>query len=210
MPFNYPNIAVNRRYLRGAEFHGIEMNPVNSIGVDNEHRIPDNITIEEDNPIVRVVVIGSACTPPDWVQCEAFPTEAFHKPVDVPGGAAVRYRINNLFGTHLRCDTWLAQAEGECCDERGRTYESIPDERLAMWQGVPVEKLDRRKLNQRMKSHYRENPLVGMSCAIFEIPKSGKVIITGGSEVCAWSDDDYPDDVHYSFRMIRTTLSVGK
>ena len=115
-----PNITVNRRYLRGAEFHGVEMNPFNSIGADKEHRIPDNITIEEDNPIVRVVVIGSACTPPGWAQCEAFPTEAFYKPVDVPGGAAVRYRVNNLFGAHLRCDTWLAQAEGEPCDERGR------------------------------------------------------------------------------------------
>ena len=47
-----------------------------------------------------------------------------------------------------------------------------------------------------------------MSCAIFEIPKSPRVIITGGSEICAWSDDDFPDDVHYSFTIIRTTLAV--
>ena len=59
------------------------------------------------------------------------------------------------------------------------------------------------------RRHYRENPLVGMSCAIFEIPRSHRVIITGGSEICAWRDDDFPDDVHYSFTIIRTTLAVG-
>ena len=32
MPFNYPNVTVNRRYLKGMEFHGVEMNPINSIG----------------------------------------------------------------------------------------------------------------------------------------------------------------------------------
>lgn len=210
MPFNYSNITVNLRHLRGKEFHGIELNPINSIGADSEHHPPDNITIEEEDPIVKVVVIGSACTPPGWVQCEAFPTEEFYKPVDVPGGAAVRYRINNLWGTHLRCDTWLVEANGEFKEHRGRTYEDVPDARYALWQGVPVEEVDPKSKNWRIKSHYRENPLVGMSCSIFEIPKSKKVIITGGSEICAWSDDNYPDDLHYSFRTIRTTLAVGK
>lgn len=77
MPFNYANITVSRRYLRGQEFHGVEMNPVNSIGTDREHHPPDSITIEEEHPIVRVVAMGSACVP-GWVQCEAPPTDEFH------------------------------------------------------------------------------------------------------------------------------------
>ena len=58
----------------------------------------------------------------------------------------------------------------------------------------------------RMKSHYRENPLVGMSSAVFEIPKSRKVVVSGGCEICAWSEDNFPDDAHYSFRIIRVTV----
>ena len=200
MPFNYPNVTVNRRYLKGMEFHGVEMNPINSIGMDQEHLPPDNITIEEDDPIIRVVVIGSACTPPGWVQVEAFPTPDFHKPVDVPGTAATRFRINNLWGTHLRYDTWAVESGGDMRDSRGRSYDPLPEARKAIRPGL-------RKYD--IKAHYRENPLVGMSCAIFEIPRSPRVIITGGSEICAWSDDDFPDDVHYSFTIIRTTLAVG-
>lgn len=209
MPFNYPNITVDRRYQKGVEFHGVELNPVNSVAIDQEHHPPDTITIIEEHPIIRLAVIGSACVPPGWVQCEAFPTEEFHKPVDVPGTAAARFRINNLWGTHLRCDTWLAQIDGQLRDAEDRTYEEIPEARHALWQGVPVEELDPGAKRMRLKSHYRENPLVGMSCAVFELPKTHKVVITGGSEVCPWSDDGYPDDVHYSFRIVRTTLSLG-
>ena len=97
MPFNYPNITVARRYLHGMEFHGVEMNPVNSVGVDDEHHPPDTITIAEDHPIVRVAVIGSACVPPGFVQLEAEVTDDFHKPEDVPNVSAVRYRVNNLW-----------------------------------------------------------------------------------------------------------------
>ena len=45
-----------------------------------------------------------------------------------------------------------------------------------------------------------------MSSAIFEVPPSKKVTIRGGSEMPGWSSDQTPDDGHYSFRMIRTTV----
>ena len=201
MPFNYPNVTVERRHLNTAqEFHGVEMNPVNSIGEDENHLAPDSISIVVDQPIVRVVVIGSACVPPGFVQLEAMATEDFYKDVDVRGSAAVRYRVNNLWGMHMRADNWLVQTDGDLRDERGRSYPDIPQAR--------VEKVFNGNARfTRMKSHYRENPLVGMSSATFEIPKSKQVIISGGSEICAWSDDNYPDDVHYSFRIIRVTLS---
>lgn len=199
MPFNYPNITVERRYLKGQEWHGVEINPVNSIGADEQHLPPDTITVVEDMPIVRVVVMGSACVPPGYIQLEAEPLDEFYKPVDVRETAAVRYRINNLWGMHMRCDSWLAESEGDILDERGRRYTEIPRERVEQVWG-------RKESKYRMKAHYRENPLVGMSCGVFEIPKSRKIVITGGSEICAWSNDNYPDDVHYSFRTIRVTL----
>lgn len=83
-------------------------------------------------------------------------------------------------------------------DKRVEPYPGIPEARVAkVWNG---------RDEYQMKSHYRENPLAGMSSAIFEIPKSRKVTISGGSELCAWTDDDYPDDIHYSFRIIRVTV----
>ena len=198
MPFNYANITLNRRYLRGQEFHGVEINPVNSIGADKRHLPPDTIEIVESEPIVRVAVIGSACVPPGFVQLEAEPLSEFYREVDVPGAAAVRYRINNLWGMHLRADNWLAQCNDPIRDEQGRTYPEIPKARVEkVWGGNDA---------FQMKSNVRENPLAGMSSAIFEIPKSGKVILSGGSEICAWTDDNYPDDIHYSFRIIRVTV----
>lgn len=199
-PFNYENVTVGLRYLRGKEFHGVEMNPINSVGQTKEHTGPDTITIVESEPIVRVAVIGSACVPPGYVALEAEPIEEFYRPEDVPGVSAARFRIDNLWGMHMRADNWLAQSEGAIADERDRVYEQIPQTRKDM---IPNLK------RYCLKSHYRENPLVGMSCAIFEIPKSRKVTISGGSELCAWTSDSYPDDIHYSFRMIRITVATS-
>lgn len=199
MPFNYANITVSRRYFKGMEFHGVEMNPVNSIAVNSEeHLPPDTIEIVEQDPIVRVVVMGSACVPPGFVQLEADPLAELYKDVDVPGVAAVRYRIGNLWGMHMRVDAWMSTSREDVVDFHGRQYDAMPEARQRLKPGLRGKKL---------KGHYRENPLVGMSCAVFEIPKSRKVAISGGSEVCAWSDDNFPDDVHYSFRIIRVTVA---
>jgi len=177
------------------------MNPVNTINMDEKHHPPDTITIEENDAIVRVVVIGSACVPPGFVQLEAEPLEGFYKPVDVANVSAVRYRVSNLWGVHLRCDHWIATGDGEIRDEKGRSYDPIPQARITeVWKG--------QGRDNRLKAHYRENPLVGMSSATFEIPKSRKVIISGGCEICAWTDDNYPDDIHYSFRTIRVTVAT--
>jgi len=160
-PFNYPNVQVNRKYPHG-EQHGMELFPVTEI---DGYKPADSITINEEDPIVRVVVIGSACTPPGYVQLEAEPIESFRREKEDPNAMPVRFRQNNLWGQHMRVD----QLKG------GKTY--------------------------------HEFPLTGMSCAIFEIPKSKKEIITGGSENHGWTDDNYPDDDHYSFRIIRVTVA---
>jgi hypothetical protein len=49
-------------------------------------------------------------------------------------------------------------------------------------------------------------PVAGMSCAVFHLPKSRTVRINGGSTVPGWEEDNYPDDIHYSFRVIRVTV----
>tara|TARA_B100001013_G_scaffold299235_2_gene200311 strand:- start:871 stop:1602 length:732 start_codon:yes stop_codon:yes gene_type:complete len=203
MPFNYENVTVNRRYFVSTEFHGVELNPVNSVAATRpkENLPPDTITITDDQPIVRVAVIGSACVPPGFVQLEAKVLDDFTSHLagygaDVypEGVEAPRFRINNLWGKHLRVDQWLADSEGDIRDRWGKPYSNIPPSRT------------KKKPTFKMKSHYRENPLVGMSCAIFEIPRSSSVSITGGSDICAWQEDNFPDDVHYSFRIIRVTV----
>jgi hypothetical protein len=89
---------------------------------------------------------------------------------------------------HLRFDQW-AETEG------GRPFpDDIPDKYIGRFSGY------------RCKD--REFPLAGMSCAIFEIPESKKIRISGGSQIPGWTDDTYPDDAHYSFRIIRTTVVV--
>ena len=61
-----------------------------------------------------------------------------------------------------------------------------------------------------VKGHYQAYPLAGMSCAIFEIPKSQKVVIMGGSETTGWLTDNAGFDNQYSFRKIRTTVVSGR
>ena len=58
-PFHYANITVDRGFYRGSEFHGVEMNVVNSPnGVEGYTPMAaDSIVVEETHPIVRIAVI---------------------------------------------------------------------------------------------------------------------------------------------------------
>lgn len=157
---------------------------------------PDCIVVDEDEPIVRVAVIGSACTPPGYVAVEAEPCEQFYHRGDmVRCTAPVRFRQNNLWGMHLRADQWM--------DEMGQsdTYEELSADLLKAY---PFMK------GTKVKADYSQFPSSGMSCAVFEIPKSKRIIITGGSESPVWTSDNAPSDDHYSFRTIRTTVVSGK
>jgi hypothetical protein len=194
MPFNYENISVDRRY-RGGEFHGVELFPLAEVSPPDPSsgKPAEAIVVAEDSPIVRVVVIGSACTPPGYVTLEADTVEGFRRTqekaerlAEVDGIMPVRFRINDLWGMHLRFDQW-AEPHG------GRPFpEDIPDKYKGRFTGY--------------RCTDQEFPLTGMSCAIFEIPDSHKVRISGGSQIPGWTTDNYPDDAHYSFRIIRTTV----
>jgi hypothetical protein len=190
LPFNYPNITVERKYPHG-EFHGMEMWPIPK--VDPAHgssgEPSEGIVIVEEEPIVRVAVIGSACTPPGYVTLEAEPCEGFRRPEELETVMPLRFRIDNLWGMHLRFDQWAE-------DQGGRPFPESAPENL-------------RKIATGFRMTSREFPLAGMSCAIFEIPASKRVRISGGSAIGGWTTDDSPDDAHYSFRMIRTTVAVG-
>ncbi len=176
LPFNYSNVEVNRSW-HGGEQHGMELFPITS--VDGKHHHPsDSITIVEEEPVVKVVVIGSACTPPGYVTVEAKTIDGFRRLKEDLEAMPVRFRQDGLWGMHLRVDL-LREKAGDAYTEKA-------------------------------KSHYKELPITGMSCAIFEIPKSKKVIVKGGSAIGGWNEDTYPDDAHYSFRIIRVTVAGVK
>lgn len=162
-PFNYPNVEVDRSEHTG-EQHGLELMPIPEI---QSGRPADAITVTEAEPITEVTVIGSACTPPGYVQLEADPIEGFRREQEIDENLPVRFREEGLWGTHVRGDQ----------RNSGLSYE--------------------------------EYPLAGMSCATFEVPRSETVRVTGGSQTPGWSEDTYPDDFHYSFRVIRTTVVAG-
>lgn len=162
-PFNYENIEVDRSYYTG-EGHGLELQPVpETMGGDPA----DRIVINEEQPVVRVAAIGSACTPAGWIALEADPLEGERHEREPEVNLPVRFRKTGLWGYHLRGDSHIPEG---------------------------------------MDNHYSQFPNTGMSCAVFEIPRSKTVEIFGGSQVPGWSDDNVPDDLHYSFRTVRTTV----
>ena len=197
MPFNYENIVLERIW-RGGEFHGVEMNPTNTLCTSGDKHIPgDSITITEEEPIVRVEVIGSACTPPGFIMLEAEPVEGWRRPDEVAETMPTRFRVDGLWGMHLRADQWIRKIDPDTGDTfQPRSPQGYPDRLPARFadQGMAI------------KSVYREFPLAGMSCAAFAIPPSIQVRVMGGSAVPGWHEDNAPDDVQYSFRTIRVTV----
>ncbi len=154
----------------------------------------DCIVVRETEPIVRVAVIGSACTPPGWVTCDCEVLEDFYGRNDfVRCVAPVRFRQNGLWGMHLRFDQWGAT--------EGPTNEEIPQGMIDRYPGIEAYKV---------KTKFQEFPFTGMSSAVFEIPRSKKVIIMGGSETAGFLTDAYPDDNHYSFRTLRITVAAKR
>jgi hypothetical protein len=166
VPFNYPNVEV-KRHWHGGEKHGLELFPIKQTDINQQSLMPaDSIVIREDEPIVEVAVIGSACTPPGYVTLEADLAEGERRGDETIRALPVRFRADYLWGMHLRGDL----------------------------------------LKEGPEVTYRHLPVAGMSCAIFQIPKATTVRIKGGSTIPGWDEDNYPDDIHYSFRVIRVTV----
>ena len=140
-PFNYPNVKVEL----GRPGTGVEFNPD---GAEVDIYPYGAITIEEQEPIVAVTVIGSGCSNRAHVVLEAEPL-VWKYP-----RTGVRMKQCDLWGMHVRGDAW--------------------------GKGVVEDWND-----------------AGLSCARFDIPESGKVVIGGGSQGA---------DAHYCIRIIRVEV----
>lgn len=203
MPFNYRNF-VHKVHMSDPANAGLELGSVNSAyrkmdGGTNDDLPSDCLQITEKNPIVRVAVIGSACTPPGYVQLEADVCEGFDRPDTVQGVLPTRFRIDGLWGMHLRGDQWMKSS-----DTPG---DPLPGDYVDTWPYNASR--DFRKKHVMTGVTYRNFPLAGMSCAIFEIPASHTVRVLGGAAQPGWTDDSSPNDNHYAFRIIRTTVIVS-
>ena len=165
-PFNYPNVVVDLVWV-GGERHGIELFPIKTTdgSTATTQTSSDWIVIEEDHPMVQVAVIGSACTPPGSILVECDTIDSFRHDGENERAVSARFRVDNLWGMHLRADLL----------QQGGSYHALP--------------------------------VAGMSCAVLEIPPSHRVRVSGMGAIPAWSEDGYPDDVHYSIRYIRTTVA---
>lgn len=202
LPFKYPNVEVERACV-GGEPHGMELfvvpdgskeDAVYGMGAQDRdpakgNRFADGIVIREEEPIVRVAVIGSACTPPGYVTLEGEPLANWRRKDEMVQAMPVRMRVDNLWGQHLRFD----QALETDSETAGRP---LPDKMPERW----------KSFSSGIRCTTREMPLAGMSSAIFETPPCTSVRISGGSANPGWKSDNCPDDNHYSFRIIRVTV----
>lgn len=94
-PFNYENVRVELG--RTDPYVGAEYN---EDGVELDVPPRGAITIVEDEPIVGVTVIGSACVPPGYVILHAEPLEWKYP------RSGVKMKISDLWGTHIRIEPW--------------------------------------------------------------------------------------------------------
>ena len=202
LPFKYPNVEVER-VCDGGEPHGMELYTVppgkfedfvfGATAKEGEepNRFADGIVITEEEPIIRVEVIGSACTPPGYVTLEGEPIEGWHREDEVVEAMPVRMRVDDLWGMHLRFDQFL---ETKCKD---KTPDRPGPKRMPeRW----------KELGTGGRIYFQEMPLAGMSSATFSTPPCKQVRISGGSACPGWKSDNGPDDNHYSFRIIRVTV----
>lgn len=92
-PFNYENIKVDL----GRPGTGVEFN---TDGAELDIYPYGAITVEEDEPIVAVSVVGSGCSTEAYVVLEAEPVEWKYP------RTGVRMMKRGLWGCHVRYDAW--------------------------------------------------------------------------------------------------------
>ena len=97
-PFNYDNVTVEL----GRPGTGVEFN---MDGAELDIYPYGSITIEEEEPIVAVAVIGSGCSSQAQVWLEAEPLEWKYP------RTGVRMMKRDLWGMHIRYDAWRSTDE---------------------------------------------------------------------------------------------------
>jgi hypothetical protein len=144
-PFNYPNIRVELGrtdpYV-GAEF--------NDDGVELDVPPYGAITVEEEEPIVGVTLIGSACCPPGFVLLFAEPLEWKYP------RSGIKMRIENLWGEHIRIEPWRKGIDdgyrdaGMSC----AVFEIPPSKKVTVMTGSQMN-IDQKDVeNMRHDAHY--------------------------------------------------------
>lgn len=96
-PFNYENFCVELG--RTDPYVGAEYN---TDGVELDVPPYGAITLVEDEPIIGVEVIGSACVPPGFIQLFAEPVEWKYP------RTGVKMKVDGLWGEHLRWNLFAA------------------------------------------------------------------------------------------------------
>ncbi len=144
-PFSYDNFYVELGRVDpyvGAEF--------NEDGVELDVPPYGAITFVEDEPIVGVTVIGSACCPPGFILLHPEPIEWKYP------RSGVKQKIGNLWGEHLRLEPWNAGID-EGYRDAGMSCAvfEIPDsKKVTIMAGsqMDIEELDIQ--NMRHDAHY--------------------------------------------------------
>jgi len=127
-PFNYPNVVVEI----GREGSGAE---VNTDGVELDVPPFGAITITEEEPIVNVTVIGSACVAPGYVILHAEPLEWKYP------RTGVKMKVGNLWGEHVLGDLWVRGVD-EGFREAGMSsahFEVPPSRRVTIMAGAATD-----------------------------------------------------------------------
>lgn len=144
-PFNYDNFCVELG--RTDPYVGAEYN---TDGVELDVPPYGAITFVEDEPIIGVEVVGSACVPPGYIQLFAEPVEWKYP------RTGVKMKVDGLWGEHLR---WNLFAAG--IDEGWRTAGlssarfSLPDcKKVTLMGGSAHDIAELDIKNMRHDAHY--------------------------------------------------------
>lgn len=140
-PFNYPNFVVELgRPGSGAE--------INTEGVELDIPPHGAITFTEEEPIIGVTVIGSACVPPGTVILHAEPIERkFPR-------TGVKMKAENLWGTHILAGPWKSGVD-EGFREAGLSYAhfEIPESKKVTIMGHAAFDVDINPPNKPLPPH---------------------------------------------------------
>ena len=151
-PFNYPNVRVELGRgepdgLATKPYTGAEYNPD---GVELDIPPYGAITAEEEEPIVGVTVIGSACIPPGYVILVAEPVTWKYP------RTGVKMKVGGLWGQHLRAEPW-ARGMDESWRDAGLSaaiFELPESKKFTIMAGSESDVSELDYKNQRFDSHY--------------------------------------------------------
>ena len=151
-PFNYPNVRVE---LGRGEPDGLATKPntgaeYNPDGVELDIPPYGAITAEEEEPIVGVTVIGSACIPPGYVILVAEPVTWKYP------RTGVKMKVGGLWGQHLRAEPW-ARGMDESWRDAGLSaaiFELPESKKFTIMAGSESDVSELDYKNQRFDSHY--------------------------------------------------------